>query len=344
VVLNAPPTALPPAGLLKVLGDPTRLRILGLLARHELSVGELGRALGLSQSRVSNHLRVLREPGLLRERHVGPSTFLRFDPAGGDGLARDLWAALEPELGRQPEHADDLARLRGVLEERRRDSRDFFDAVAGEWNAIGVDFATGQARQRVAASFLDRELVLADLGCGTGYVAQALQGLCARILCVDSSAGMLAEAEKRLGETPQRARVEYRQGELDALPIEDDEVDGAACALVLHHLPGPGPCLAEMFRVVRPGGTAVVLELGPHRQEWMHEALGDRHLGLDSRAVAEAMEAAGFDQVELEIVADRYQPKRGPEGEASEGVPLYLVRGRVPFTTLSTPPKQESKR
>lgn len=319
--------------LLKALGDPTRLRILGLLGDHELSVGELCRALGLSQSRVSNHLRVLRELGLLTERHVGPSNFIRFHPEGFEesgAWVGALWRTLVPELTRQREHADDLARLRSVLDERRQNTRNFFDQVAGEWNAIGVEFATGQARQRVAANFLPSEFTIADLGCGTGYVAQAFLGLCARILCVDSSSGMLDEARRRLDETAIGTRVDYRHGELDALPIETDEVDGAVCAMVLHHLESPNACLAEMFRIIRPGGTAVVLELAPHREEWMHEALGDRHLGLDSQGVARALEAAGFVDVSLEIAADRYRPRQGDESPAGDGLPLYIIRGRVP--------------
>jgi ubiquinone/menaquinone biosynthesis C-methylase UbiE/DNA-binding transcriptional ArsR family regulator len=332
-VLKGPPDSPSLASLLKALGDPTRLRILGLLGGHELSVGELCRSLGLSQSRVSNHLRVIREYALLTERHVGPSTFLYFDAAGleaGGGFMGELWATLVPEVRKQREHGDDLARLRGVLEERRQNTKNFFDSVAGEWNAIGVDFATGQARQRVAANFVDPQLTVADLGCGTGYVAQAFLGLCSRVICVDSSTGMLEEARKRLDETPVGTRIEYRPGELDSLPLSDGEVDGAVCAMVLHHLESPDACLAEMFRIIRPGGTAVLLELSPHRQEWMHEALGDRHLGLDPQLVAQSLESAGFVEVALEIAADRYQPGQAERAEREEGLPLYIIRGRVP--------------
>lgn len=264
---------------------------------------------------------------------MGPSNHLSFEPgdlASTHACVPALWEALAPELEKQREHADDLARLRGVLEDRRQSTRNFFDSVAGDWNAIGVDFETGQARQRVAANFIAPELVLADLGCGTGYMAQALLGLCARVICVDSSSGMLEEARKRLDEMPIGTRVDYRQGELDKLPIDDGEVDGVACAMVLHHLETPAACLAEMRRIIRPGGTAVILELAPHKQEWMHESLGDRHLGLDSQDVARHMEAAGFEQVTLEVAADRYQPRSEQEAEASPGLPLYLIRGRVP--------------
>lgn len=325
------------AALLKTLGDPIRLRILGLLSLHELSVGELSRALGLAQSRVSNHLRVIRELDLLEQRRAGTTHFLKLsagseEDEGSPGAT--LWRTLRPGLERTPEAAEDLSRLRAVLDERRRESREFFDRVAGDWDAIGVDFATGQARQRVAASFLEPTLTIADLGCGTGYVAQAFLSLCRRMICVDRSLGMLDQARRRLLATPAGTEVELRPGELDALPLEDDEVDGAICAMVLHHLDDPQACLAEVFRVVRPGGTAVVLELAPHREEWMHEDLGDRHLGLDPRFVAARLEQAGFEGLSLEIVDDRYRPAPGGRdaGEGATALPLYIVRGRVPRT------------
>ena len=354
-VLNARPDTAQLAGLLKALGDPIRLRILGVLARHELSVGELGRTLGLSQSRVSNHLRVIRDYELLAERHVGPSTFLRLEldsRSKQDGFVARLWSALRPELEALREHADDLTRLRVVLDERHKNSRDFFDRVAGEWDAIGVDFASGQARQRVVANFIAPGLAIADLGCGTGYVAAAFLGLCERVICVDASSGMLAEARKRLEASDRATRVECRIGELDALPIDDAEVDGALCAMVLHHLSDPDACLAEMFRIIRPGGTGVVLELAPHREAWMHDQLGDRHLGLDSAFVAARFERAGFEDVTLEVLDDSYQPKahegasadvdsvlnddvlkgtvHESQGREGPALSLYLIRGRVP--------------
>ena len=323
---------------MKALAEPMRLRILGLLADHELSVGEVSRALGTSQSRVSNHLRVLRKFSLLGERHVGPSTFLSLRDVVRDESSFEgrIWRAVSPELASLPEHSEDLARLRVVLDERRRSSRDFFDRVAGEWETIGVDFATGQARQRVVASFVSPQLVIADLGCGTGYIAQAFGGLCRRVIAVDRSEGMLVEARARLFAAPTGTEYELRRGELDALPLADGEVEGAVCAMVLHHLEDPAPCLAEMFRSIRPGGAAVVLELAPHREEWMHEELGDSHLGLDSGFVAQRMREAGFEDVRLELLEDGYQPEpRSAEAQDSPtcksgGLPLYLVRGRVP--------------
>ena len=333
--------------LLKVLADPTRLRALALLGQEELSVGELSRSLGMAQSRVSNHLRILREHDLLDERRVGTSTFLRSATASAapDSPVARLWAAVEPDLASVPEHASDRLRLASILAERHADDSAFFDRMAGDWDKFGALFERGTARQRAAAQLLPPGLVLADLGCGTGYVARALVGLCERLICIDRSEGMLAEAQQHLrNATPAGTQVEFRHGELDALPLDDAELDGAVAAMVLHHLPDLGAALREMRRVLKPGGTLSIVELMPHRESWMHQELGDRHLGLAPTEVQAALTRAGFVDVRVEPLEDRYCPQpSAPAGEATEAqpntadsptravaLPLYLVRGRVP--------------
>lgn len=311
--------------LLRLLADGTRLRMLALLRREELTVGELARALGLAQSRVSNHLRQLREIGLLAERHVGKHTHLKLAGRGNDLTGR-VWGALEESLADMPEHAADLARLDGVLAERQRGA-DFFDRVAGEYDKLAVRFASGQARQRTAAHLTAaRGLTVADLGCGTGYMTQPLVGLVERVLCVDRSEAMLEQARERLADSG--LDLEYRIGDLDLLPIADGEVDALVAGMVLHHLSDLEHAFAEMHRVVRPGGRAVVLELFPHTQAWIHEALGDRLLGIAPTDVTRAMERSGFTNVVIDAVDDRYEPV-GPGGETAS-LPLYLVRGDRP--------------
>jgi ubiquinone/menaquinone biosynthesis C-methylase UbiE len=331
VVISVP--APPLADVVRLLGDETRLRILGLLEVAELSVGELARALEMQQSRVSNHLRVLRDARLLAERRAGRTTFLRLAVHTGDatpGTCERVWSALRAEIPTLPEFAADVTRLQAVLAERRASSRAFFDRVASEWDKIGVDFSTGQARQRVAASVLARPCVLADLGCGTGYMASALVGLCTKLVCVDASSAMLAEAQKKLEPLPRGCTLELRRGELDQLPVADAELDGCVAGMVLHHLDEPSAALREMRRTLKPGATAVVLELHPHREEWMQDEQGDRHLGLDPRHVRDAFERAGFEDARIEAVDDRYQPRRTDADDSAPALALYVVRGRVP--------------
>lgn len=323
-------TAVALPAVLKLMADPTRLRILALLDADELSVGELSRSLGMAQSRVSNHLRLLREANLLVERHSGTSTFLRLACSGENGdVAGRLWATLRAELDSMPEHAADLVRL-DALRAAREGSEGFFDRLAGEWDKIAGAFRTGQARQRAAVHLLPTDYRVADLGCGTGYMAQGLLGQVSQLVCVDLSQGMLDEARSRLEPRARQTRVEYRRGALDALPLEDGEVDGVVAGMVLHHLPQLEPAVAEMRRVLRPGGNACVLELAPHKETWMLDELGDRHLGLDSADVMAAFRRVGFEGVTLDPVDDTYQPQ-GPDG-SSVSLSLYIVRGTVPRT------------
>jgi ubiquinone/menaquinone biosynthesis C-methylase UbiE/DNA-binding transcriptional ArsR family regulator len=333
--------AQPVSTLLKVLADPTRLRILALLEREELRVSELSAALDMSQSRVSNHLRVLRDSGLLDERHAGTSTYLRL--GARSEVAARLWGTLRAELAGLSEHGSDLRRLEGVIAERERSSADFFDAVARDWDKLGHDFATGQGRERAAALLLPRGMVLADLGCGTGYMARSLQGLASRLICVDRSRAMLDEARARLERTSDGCALEFRQGELDDLPIADGELDGLVAGMVLHHMARLERTLSELLRVLRPGGSAVVLELAPHREQWMHEALGDRFLGLDPQDLRTAFERAGFEDLTVEPLEDHYQPvvpeasapeveNRSPAAPRSRArLALFVVRGRKPL-------------
>jgi len=317
--------------LLKVMGDPIRLRILGLLELQELSVGELSKALGLSQSRTSNHLRVLREAGLLQERHEGTSTYLRPARLEADqGYPARLWGTLREGLTGLAEHSADRTRLDAVLAERRADGREFFDRVAGEWDKLGSLFESGQARQRAAVRLLPDGLTLADLGCGTGYAARALADVAERLICVDRAPRMLDEARRRLESLGGGAQTEFRLGELDDLPLEDAELDGAVAAMVLHHLPALAAPLREMRRVLKPGGKLVVLELAPHRETWLRETLGDRHLGLEASDVLRAFRQAGFESVGIETVEDHYQP-RPEDGSEPVSLPLYLVHGRAPL-------------
>jgi ArsR family transcriptional regulator len=322
---------------LKTLGDATRLRILALVEREELSVGELSRALGMSQSRVSNHLRLLREAHLLAERRSGTSTFLRLagEAAGsGNGVAASLWTTLREQVAALPEHAADRARLEAVVEEREKRSSEFFDRVARDWDKIGVDFSTGQARQRAAAALLPRDLVLADLGCGTGYMARALVGLCGRLICDDRSAAMLSQARERLARAPGGTDIDFRQGELDALPIEDAELDGLVAGMVLHHLAELEGALAEMRRVLRPGGTAVLVDLAPHAEEWLRAEQGDRLLGVEPADVLAALERAGFEHALVEPLDDHYQPLPSTAAAGSDAerarLPLFLIRACAP--------------
>lgn len=317
---------------LRLLGDSTRLRMLALLERSELSVGELARALGLAQSRVSNHLRLLRDAGALLERHRGPTTFVRSalaDATHGDAALTRLWHALRADCAQLAEHGADLVRLERVLAERTPE-RDPFAHLATHWDKLAGAFSTGQARARAAARLLPRSGVYADLGCGTGYMGAALAGCVGTLVLVDRSPAMLAEARTRLAPLAGATRLEFVEAALDALPFPDASLDGALAGLVLHHLEHTEPALAEMHRVLKPGAALSILELAPHRESWMHEALGDRRLGLLATDLHDALARAGFRDLALEPVDDRYCPRPpAAADDARASLELYVLRGRA---------------
>jgi len=310
---------------LKLLSDPVRLRLCGLLARAELAVGELTSITGLQQSRTSTQLSRLKRAGLVRDRREGTWSFHSLvEPTEAGPLTPALYAAvLQPFLD-SPESRADSKALAAVLEQRRRKSREAHDRLAERWVEVGEEFAGGSLRAEVLAQAWPQGLVVADLGCGAGFLSSLLAERGARVLAVDHSERMLATAQRKKF----AGTVEFRRGELDALPLEDDEVDAAFSNLVWHHLPDFAAAASEVFRVLKPGGAFVVSDLEPHEAEWMRETMGDLRLGLKSDQVVGALARAGFSDLQRSPAIDRYRVT-SPTGEVLD-LPMFLVRGRKP--------------
>ncbi len=315
------PASVSPLSLLRVFADSTRLRLLALLSQSELSVGEIARALAMGQSRVSNHLKLLRDAELIAERREGSFTHCRLVVPGG--AAGALWSALAMQLDQLEEREADDRRLALVLADRS-DSRAFFDRIAGDWDLIGSDFTQGTGRLEVLGCLVPDQLVVADVGCGTGYLARVLGQRVARVICVDTSEAMLDKARANLADSS--AELEFRTGAIESLPLKDAEVDAACAHMVLHHLPEPRLGIAEMARVVRSGGHVVSLELLPHHESWMHDAMADTRLGLDPAVLEADFRAAGLIGIRREVLTDNYVVEH-PSGRKMR-LPLYLVRGR----------------
>jgi ArsR family transcriptional regulator len=314
---------------MKVLADPTRLRLLGLLAAEELSVSELARATAMSQSRVSNHLKLLRDAHMLDQRKEGPSVLVRL--ARREPMIDELWSAVEPRLESVEGRDGDVARLGRVLDARRRRSRDFFDRVAPEWDRVGSEFERGVVQWRAIGGLVPDGLVVADVGCGTGFMARALVHVASRVVCIDHSSAMLAKARRHLA--AHKKRVEFRRGEVDRLPLADGEVDAVFASLVLHHVPDVFAALREMRRAIRPGGTLVVTDLAPHHETWMSEAMADLRLGLDPTELQQRATKAGFVDATVAPVEDRYVVE-GADGRKAE-LELFLLQARVPHASAN---------
>ena len=308
---------------LKLLSDPVRLRLLGLLALEELAVHELVSITGLAQSRVSNHLALLRRSGLVLDRREGSWSFHRLAvPSATGPLTPELFdAVLKPYFDSEAARADVLA-LETVREKRREQSRSAHDALAERWREVGEDFAVGSLRREALSALVPRDLVIADLGCGAGFLTEFLAGHGARVIAVDHSTNMLDHARDFGG----GATVEFRVGEMEQLPLADGEVDAAFANLVWHHLADMDRAAVEVARIVRPGGTVVITDLATHEEDWMRQSMGDLRLGLRPDAVAAALARAGFVELRSDAVHDRYRVTR-PNGAEVE-LPMFMVSGR----------------
>lgn len=277
---------------LTALADPTRGRLLYALETRELTVSELAAALQLPQSTVSRHLKVLGDGGWVAARAEGTSRLYRMEREELAPTARKLWEAVRESVGAQPIARHDAARLRAVMEKRRRASEAFFTTAAGQWDALRAELFGARTELVALPGLIDDSLVVGDLGCGTGAVTEALAPFVERVVGVDGSRAMLAAARRRLGA---RANVELRHGELEELPVADDELGAALLVLTLHHVPEPAAVLAEAARVIAPGGRLVVVDMLPHDREAYRREMGHVWLGFSEKQIGGWLDEADFE-------------------------------------------------
>ncbi|MBT8484256.1 MAG: metalloregulator ArsR/SmtB family transcription factor, partial [Phycisphaerae bacterium] len=214
----------PLLGRLTTLGDLARLRILRLIDREELSVGELARALQLPQSTVSRHLKLLHAGSWVVKRTEGTASLYRLVTAGLDDDANALWTLARSQLGAGPTLQEDDSRLAEVLAERHTDGRSLFGRLGGEWDHLRRDLFGQPFTSEALFAFIDSTWTVADLGCGTGNAAELLAPFVARVFAVDREPAMLDAARKRLRAMD---NIEFLAGELTALPLDDGSVNAA---------------------------------------------------------------------------------------------------------------------
>jgi ArsR family transcriptional regulator len=277
------------------LGEPVRLRILRLLEREELSVGEVANVVQLPQSTVSRHLKVLSDGGWLMKRAEGTATFFRLVLDDLPFSARSLWLAVREQMSpggaETTELAEDSRRLASVLAERRTDSQAFFGRVAGEWDDLRNDLFGDRFTLRGLLALLPREWTVADLGCGTGNAAEYLAPLVKRVIAVDQSPAMLKAARKRLEAFD---NITFLRGEIYQLPMDDCAANAAVAVLVLHHLEDPVMACREVRRVLKPGGVFLAIDMLEHDRETYRHTMGHRWLGFSAERISAVLTDAGF--------------------------------------------------
>lgn len=307
---------------LKVMADPTRVRILRLLGCEELAVAELQEILSIGQSTLSSHLAQLRQAGLVEDRKSGKHvrySLRRALPAPVTGLLEEASREIE-------ELRNDDEALALVLEKRRQRTRAYFDELAGRF---GRRYMPGRSWKALAEALLALmpSVDAADLGAGEGAVTFLLARRAKHVYAVDSSRQMV-EYGSRLAAERGFANVEFRLGDLEGLPLEDACVDMAFFSQSLHHAQHPERAVAEAWRILRPGGRVVVLDLVKHNREEARELYADEWLGFTEVEMRRFLREAGFRQIETSAVHREEQPphfetlmaaatKPGPEDRAS---------------------------
>jgi ubiquinone/menaquinone biosynthesis C-methylase UbiE/DNA-binding transcriptional ArsR family regulator len=293
---------------LTALADPTRSRLLLLLDRHELTVGELCSALQLPQSTVSRHLKTLADEDWVTARADGTSRRYTMPGSALDPGARRLWHLVRDQVSATPSARHDLTRAERILHERRTTSQSFFSTRAGQWDRLRAELYGAGADVTPLGALLDPSWAVGDLGCGTGQTTAALAPFVGKVIAVDESSAMLAAARKRLDT---RANVELRSGSLEDLPIDDASLDAAVLSLVLHVVVDPPEALAEAARVLRPGGRLLIVDMLPHEREEYRTAMGHLWLGFGEQQLAGWLDDAGFEQARLVPLSPDPQAK-GP--------------------------------
>jgi ArsR family transcriptional regulator len=287
--------------ILRVVADPSRLRILLLLEREELSVAELQEILTMGQSTISTHLSQLKQAGLVEDRRTGKSSL--YSLLGGEAIVTDLLAQARIEI---PEAEIDQAAMRLVLRKRQERSRAFFDSVAGR---LGKDYVPGKSWKSVAEALLRLmpPLIIADLGAGEGAFAVLLAERAKKVIAVDNSAKMIEVARDR-AQRQGLANIDYRQGDMEELPIDSGAVDLVFFSQSLHHALHPARAVSEAARILAPGGRVVVLDLAKHRFEEARDLYADQWLGFSEAELESMLEKAGFTSIQTSLVDKESEP------------------------------------
>ena len=295
------------------VADPIRCRMLVPLERHELTVNEICSILQLPQSTVSRHLKTLSDAGWVVSRRDGTSRFYGMSMQELDPGAQRLWPLIREQIAGTNGAEQDERRLKTVLAKRRSKSEEFFASASGQWDLLRSELFGDRFHLHALMALLDPTLVVGDLGCGTGQVSELIGPHVSKVIAVDGSTDMVQAARKRLKSLH---HVDVRRGDMEALPIDDQQLDVALVALVLHHVPDPARALAEVHRVLKRRGRVLIVDMLPHDRVEYQQQMGHVWLGFSDKTIKKYLEAAGFEKVRTQAL---------PADESAKGPALFVT-------------------
>jgi ArsR family transcriptional regulator len=286
--------------LFKSLADPSRLRLTAILQRGEFTVQELTRIMGMGQSRISRHLKILMEAGVLDVKRQGTWGYYRISDSNEFFCA--IRPVFESELESLPGCAADSAAIAQILDERRRRSQEFFDRHARQWDDLARTLLPLPEYRRRLLEQVPEGVTVLEIGVGTGGLLTDLAARAPKVIGVDHSPAMLEEARRRLVESCITG-VDLRLGEMTHLPLPDVSVGCVVANMVLHHAADPPAVLAEIRRVLAHGGSLLLADLARHEREAAREQLADQWLGFEEEELTGWLLNSGFTDITIEKIA-----------------------------------------
>lgn len=287
---------------LRLLADPTRLRLILLLEQEELSVAELQDVMGMGQSRISSHLAQLKRAGVVADRRAGKNVYYALKETGAQNATRAKVSDLTRTLARElPETARDRTALKVALRKRQDKARSYFDELAGKFGRSYVPGRSWQALAHTLITLLPAQTV-ADLGAGEGTLSQLLAKTAKKVIAVDNAPKMV-EFGAKLAREHGFKNLEYRLGDIEELPIEKSSIELAILSQALHHAHKPERAIAAAHQILKRGGRLVILDLLSHRFERARELYADHWLGFSEVQLHQWLEESGFKNIEVAVVS-----------------------------------------
>ena len=291
---------------LSALNGCARLRVLRLVSKHELSVGEVADILQLPQSTASRHLKPLHESGFVARRTVGTTGLYRLCDAMPPEV-EELWNIVATNCNDLPQAEEDAARTVSILAQRHTDSRHFFQSLGSDWESMRKDLFGSEFTANALLCLLDPSLRVVDIGCGIGDAASLIAPYVSRVIAIDRESSMLDEAKQRPALAP---NIDFVESDAMALPLDDNDVDVALFCLVLHHFDRPEEALSEAMRVVNAGGRIVIIDMQEHQHQEYKHTMGHVHLGFSETDIKSLCDTCGISLSQYH----RLQPNKDARG------------------------------